>query len=181
MALPIVRPEVIELDDESDESRLEDYMTAEELAATLPRPLQAARRLPQDDGNASSPSVDDEPRPLIVTFDSCLTELLEVFPDISHHHVKSLYDEHISTGVQAFGGSLSEQLISQILDGGKYPKERDRQNELKRKRSVLQTSDEDRATEWQTHDGLLNDQKYRTQVLLSSLETGLIEVRLWNV
>ncbi|KAL8640024.1 MAG: hypothetical protein Q9228_003013 [Teloschistes exilis] len=167
MALPIFHPEVIELDDESDDSQhssLEDYMTADEIAATLHRPLGAAPGLPQDDDNDSSPLGDDEPRPLIVTFDSCLTDVLELFPDISHHHVKSLYDEHVSTGLQAFGRSLSEQLIFQILDGGKYPKERDRQNELKRKRSVLQTSDEERAAKWQTHDGLEHDQQHRNQV-----------------
>ncbi|KAI4255539.1 MAG: hypothetical protein LQ352_002527 [Teloschistes flavicans] len=168
MALRVSPPNVIEIDDESDEGqhvRLEDFMTAEELAATLHRPLRATPRLSSDiDNDSDHPTVDDEPQPPIVTFDSCLTEVLEVFPDISHHHVKSLYDDHISTALQVFGSSFAEQLISQILDGGKYPKERDRQNELKRKRSSLQTSDDERAAKWQTQETLVNDSRYRNQV-----------------
>ena len=81
-------------------------------------------------------------------YGSCLTEILELFPDISHDHVEQLYNAN----VQDFRGhrtrfSLVQHLIEKILDSGKYPKEKDRLKELKRKR--YRDSDEEELAELQ--------------------------------
>ncbi|KAL8692598.1 MAG: hypothetical protein Q9218_002414 [Villophora microphyllina] len=167
MALPLRRIDVIEIEDESDDGQnigFDNFMTNEEIEATLHHPSGVMPGIPSPGFDADLPVENGHPQPPIMTSDSCLTEVLEVFPDISRDHVKSLYDTHVSAGIQAFGGSLSEHLISQILDGGKYPKERDRQNELKRKRSSAQTSDDERAAKWQTLERPQVDSIYRSHV-----------------
>ena len=78
----------------------------------------------------------------------CLTEILELFPDISHDHVEQLYN----SDVQRFSGhgmqnSLVQHLIEKILESGKYPKEKDRLKELKRKR--YRDSDEEEIAQLQ--------------------------------
>ena len=68
-------------------------------------------------------------------FDSCLRKILELFPDISHLYVQELYDAQMLVSVQ--GQTLQttiENLTNLLLEKGKYPKERDRLKELKRKR-----------------------------------------------
>ena len=72
-------------------------------------------------------------------FDGCLEKILEVFPDISHEHCREIYDAQMLNPVQ--GQPISQTLITEILDKGKYPKEKDRQKELKRKR--LTNSDDE--------------------------------------
>ncbi|KAL8785457.1 MAG: hypothetical protein Q9195_008634 [Heterodermia aff. obscurata] len=72
-------------------------------------------------------------------FDSCLEKILEVFPDISHEHCREIYDAQMLSPVE--GQPIAQTLITQILDKEKYPKEKDRQKELKRKR--LTSSDDE--------------------------------------
>lgn len=67
-------------------------------------------------------------------YEACLQEVLEVFPDISRDHVQQLYDAQMPVPMD--GQTIPQHLISQILDKGKYPKEKDRLKELKRKRFV---------------------------------------------
>ena len=69
---------------------------------------------------------------ILLDFDACLREVLEIFPDISHDHVQELYDVQLPHPVD--GQTVAQNLITQILDKGKYPKEKDRLKELKRKR-----------------------------------------------
>lgn len=66
-------------------------------------------------------------------YGTCLKEVVEVFPDISHDHVKKLYDEHSVPMLHDFANrrNLSLSVIEQILDAGKYPKEKDRLREIK--------------------------------------------------
>ncbi|KAL8705051.1 MAG: hypothetical protein Q9201_001821 [Fulgogasparrea decipioides] len=168
MDLPLRPSNIIEIPDDSDDGhdvRLEDFMTAEELQATFPRPLDFGPGLAfqevQDRQYHQSTEVDLPSS--VVPYEVCLKDVLEVFPDVSHDHVKGLYDTAATPGSEVFGISLSEHLISQILDGGKYPKERDRLNELKRKRSLTQNSDEERAARWQAHERLRGDTLYATQ------------------
>ena len=66
-------------------------------------------------------------------------------PDVSIDYVKNLYDRHPPQNPSPDAIPISEEIISQILDSANYPKERDRQNELKRKRA---DSDEERAAQW---------------------------------
>ncbi|KAF2204861.1 hypothetical protein GQ43DRAFT_363710 [Delitschia confertaspora ATCC 74209] len=74
-----------------------------------------------------------------VNFDTVLTEqecqqkILDVFPDIERDHVLNLIRER-SAPVERTA-RWCERLIGAILDGGQYPKERDKVKELKRKRS----------------------------------------------
>lgn len=72
-------------------------------------------------------------------FGGCLEKILEVFPDISHEHCREIYDAQMLNSVE--GQPVAQTLITQILDKGKYPKEKDRQKELKRKR--LTNSDDE--------------------------------------
>ena len=83
------------------------------------------------------------------TYESCLREILEIFPDISRDHVQQMYNSDIGTVIphQRQGGMAASRLIEKILDGGAYPKERDRMRELKRKRSDKDV-DEEEAAKW---------------------------------
>ena len=99
-----------------------------------------------------------ESRALVSPYEQCLTELLEVFPDISRDHVQSLYNGldhqnglHVQTAAQI--------LIDKVLDGGKYPKEKDRIKELKRKRSD-KNNDEEEAARWKYADMRDNPSEY---------------------
>ena len=73
--------------------------------------------------------------PPLPDLERCTNELLELFPDISHEHLKDLYDIEMRNLRQ---GSDSNAVISiiieKILEKGKYPKEKDRLKDLKRKR-----------------------------------------------
>ena len=84
-------------------------------------------------------------------YESSLSEVLEVFPDISHDHVRQLY----GTWIKANGSSdraqeqnVAAELTIQIVDAGEYPKEKDRINDLKRKRSQALNSDEEEEVRW---------------------------------
>ena len=87
------------------------------------------------------------------SYEFCLKEITEVFPNICHDHVKTLFDRHclnIQNGEEAV-----HLLVEQIISSGEYPKERDRQRklkELKRKRAD-QPSDDEEAARWK-YDGL---------------------------
>lgn len=87
------------------------------------------------------------------SYQSCLKEIVEVFPDISHDHVQQIYNQHMGVPIlnQRQEGRVAPTLIEKILDGGNYPKERDRIRELKRKRSD-KDADEEEAAKWKYLD-----------------------------
>ncbi|KAL8833549.1 MAG: hypothetical protein Q9170_004204 [Blastenia crenularia] len=150
---------VIEIMDESDDDReiqLEDFMTADELNAVLRGPLAGTPGPDHHDhgNNLEAPLTEAPPALAMVTYENCLQEVLEIFPDISREHVKKLYDERQTNGAVASTISIPQALISLILDGGTYPKERDCLNELKRKRLSEQDNDDKKAAEWKNaeHD-----------------------------
>ena len=81
-------------------------------------------------------------------FGSCLHEVLDVFPDISHDHVEQLYRKIIANNPQSQqNAQVAPALIEAILDDNTYPKEKDRIKELKRKRSDG-NADEIEAAKW---------------------------------
>ena len=91
-----------------------------------------------------------------VAYCLCLHEVVEVFPDISLTHVRQLYDSHTRSEASSLpdGISSAQLLIEQILDAGKYPKERDPQREasqLKRKRESHSGGD-DETRRWINED-----------------------------
>lgn len=86
-------------------------------------------------------------------YEVCLTEILDVFPDISHDHVRQLYDVELQKiEIDSQRANISQVLILSILDQKTYPKEKDRINELKRKRSNALDSDEEEAAKWKDLD-----------------------------
>lgn len=89
-------------------------------------------------------------RPVTSPYGTCLAGLLEVFPDISREHVQSLYN-NLNLQDSPFAQTAAQVLIEKVLDGGKYPKEKDRIKELKRKRSD-KNSDEEEAARWKYAD-----------------------------
>ena len=91
-----------------------------------------------------------ESRAAISPYDTCLAEMLEVFPDISREHVQSLYS-NLNHDNDPYVQTAAEVLIEKVLDGGNYPKEKDRIKELKRKRSN-KNSDEEEAARWKYAD-----------------------------
>ncbi|KAL8947596.1 MAG: hypothetical protein Q9222_006136 [Ikaeria aurantiellina] len=155
--------EVVEITDSSDEEqdvRLEDFMTNREFEDVLhqafgltPGPIAQDNHI-----DAEIPAADTAPIVDVQQYEECRRIVLDVFPDVSHDHLRSLYDDHIATGEPVLGASSSEALISQLLDGGKYPKEKDRLNELKRKRSLK--SDDERASTWTNNERVAGDYLY---------------------
>lgn len=154
---------VIDLDDSSDEE--EAYGTP--LTGSSYRESEA--RLAADEDAEDHQSLafrDSEP---LMAFDddftfegaseppdpeqACLEKVLEVFPDIDHEHVRQMYQARplVAQG-GALNGSPSEELILKILDGGVYPKEKERRNELKRKRAASAGSSEGETAAWEAAD-----------------------------
>lgn len=94
---------------------------------------------------------------LFDAYETCLNEILEVFPDISHDHVQHIYSRHMESmgPYERQDNTVAQRLVENILDGGNYPKERDRIRELKRKRCDRNNDDEE-AAKWKYMD-LRND------------------------
>ncbi|KAL1644690.1 hypothetical protein SLS58_004151 [Diplodia intermedia] len=72
--------------------------------------------------------------PRAMTEDECLERVLEIYPDISHDHVRRMFRGGLDVGMLA-DSTWCDQLIVRILDEGKYPTEREaKRAALKRKR-----------------------------------------------
>ena len=95
-------------------------------------------------------------------YQSCLESVTECFPDVSHDYVQSLYSKQFHSFKLGEVSTLAQTLISQILDRGPYPKEKDRLkaiNELKRKRG--KSNDElQEATKWKNSDSRSDPEVY---------------------
>lgn len=75
----------------------------------------------------------------ILTDESCLQHVLEVFPDISLQHVRDLYNKAppgLSDGEQWL-----QTFIGNIVESGKYPTEKEAQKGQKRKRDAEDEQD----------------------------------------
>ena len=110
----------------------------------------------------STPSTDDDVvyvREVAVSVDNqlqedlCLAKILEVFPDISQDHVRTIYQER---RMQDFAirddrayYDPSEILIHQIIETPSYPKQRD----TKRKRPVSSNVSQEDDEKWDLDDG----------------------------
>ena len=141
-----VRPEVIDLGSSSDDS-------ARSPGSFLARSLEDRDEIsPVRFGNSLGSHENDRIGRCRRTFNTCLKEILEVFPDISHEHVQELHSRALSENPSEDG--IARNLIEQILDGGNYPKERERLRELnalKRKRED-RNSDDEEAARWKYVD-----------------------------
>ncbi|KAL8707581.1 MAG: hypothetical protein Q9220_007422 [cf. Caloplaca sp. 1 TL-2023] len=152
--------EIIDSDDEDRDFGLENFMTKEELEDALGEALN----LTPDEGvqnnqiESETPVVQDAPNTGPQSYDECHRRVLEIFPDVSHDHLRKLHDDHLANTEALPLATPSNALISRLLDGGKYPKEKDRLNELKRKRSLV--SDDERASLWTDNERLAGDSLY---------------------
>jgi len=155
------QPVVIDLDDSSDEEGI--YGTPltgsfEESGSRLAADEDAQNHQPLAFRDADDLAFDDD-----FTFEeaveppdpeqACLEKVLEVFPDIDHEHVRQLYQARplVPEG-SALIENASEELILKILDGGVYPKEKERRSELKRKRATSAGSSEGETAAWEAAD-----------------------------
>ena len=125
--------------EESDHSLFDNYLN-EDVSGVHISPMPSRTPVAQC----------SETRTVISPYETCLAELLEVFPDISREHVQSLYN-NLNLQGSPFAQTAAQVLIEKVLDGGKYPKEKDRIKELKRKRSD-KNSDEEEAARWKYAD-----------------------------
>lgn len=89
-------------------------------------------------------------RVVVSPYEECLAEVVEVFPDISREHVQSLYNS-LTHEDNLYAQTAAQVLIEKVLDGDKYPKEKDKMKELKRKRSD-KNNDEEEAARWKYAD-----------------------------
>ena len=126
--------------EDSDDSLFNNYLN-DDVSGVHTSPLPGRTPAPYSSG----------PRMAASPYETCLAEILEVFPDISREHVQSLYDNLNHQATTPFAQTAAQVLIERILDGGKYPKEKDRIKELKRKRSD-KNSDEEEAARWKYAD-----------------------------
>lgn len=88
--------------------------------------------------------------------DSCLAKILEVLPDISQDHVRTLYQERRTQDFQYSAirddrarYDPSEHLIQQIMEQPSYPKQRD----TKRKRPLSSDASQGDDDKWGAGDG----------------------------
>ena len=106
------------------------------------------------------PAIVTDPK---ILYQLYLDKILEVFPDICLDHARSLYDARCRGDqeyqVDGSDDDISQLIIMQILDAGKYPKEKDKKKKLKRKRSSESGSDGEEA-EWLDPDRPANSLSY---------------------
>ena len=151
------RREVIDLGSSSDE----DSFPGTHDPTPTPRSPDSIDGVNLRNGNLSGhlrrndllPESERSLQPREMSYKFCLQGVTEVFPEICHEHVRHLYDQHHMS--LTFDEDVTQALIEQIMDSGKYPKERDRLKklkELKRKRED-QRSDDEEAARWK-YDGL---------------------------
>ena len=89
-----------------------------------------------------------------VLYQIYLDQILGVFPDICLDHIKKLFNAHIRAGNDQSAitaNDFSQAIITQILDTGRYPKEKDKRRDLKRKRPTKEESD-DEGIKWTSPD-----------------------------
>lgn len=97
----------------------------------------------------------------MLTEDDCLQRILEIFPDIAHDHVLESYRAKFTYGIETPELSTvtawRTDFVNTLIESGKYPKERERRQELKRKR---EDSNRDDATEFEKENREAVDQSY---------------------
>lgn len=145
--------------EDSDDSFFDDYLN-EEVSGVHISPVP---------GRTTTPYSSD-PHATVSSYDTCLAEILEIFPDISREHVQTLYN-NLNHQNGPYAQTAAQILIEKVLDGGNYPKEKDRIKELKRKRSD-RNSDEEEAARWKYADMRDNALEY-SKVAYVSLFYGV--------
>ncbi|KAF7886075.1 hypothetical protein EAF00_010178 [Botryotinia globosa] len=151
-------------DEENDEGinrvLLEDYtFQAEYNRASLASPsFVDPSRLHQP----FQPSPTNLHQPMVETKTECINAVVVVFPEICRDHVASLYEKVSFT---------SDRLIAHILDqadtGTPYPKAKDVQKQLKRKRVL--TEEEEAIQKYEAADRIVGPALYLERTLIRSI------------
>ncbi|KAL2354405.1 hypothetical protein BJ546DRAFT_1061416 [Cryomyces antarcticus] len=82
---------------------------------------------------------------------TCLEKVLEVLPDICHEHVLGIY-RTLNGGNGPSNIDHSGHVFEQIFQASSYPKDRDRRQQLKRKRSTSDDYEDEARKEWDVPD-----------------------------
>ena len=145
-------PNLIDLDDDSDDSFFSQEVVDESRIGHGVEGLSISPsrgRTEHVNGGQRNPPED---------YQACLTDMLDVFPDISHEYVQEIYNKHMESRGPYQPESPSQALIEKVLDSGHYPKEKDRR---KRKFSE-RDSDEEEAAKWKYKDLRDDPNQYQT-------------------
>lgn len=119
MANNLLNKEIIDLDSDFSDDDI-SYGTPQPYS---PEPPNLNQHPSDQEGEGSCPEA----------YQKCLKAVLVVFPGISHYHVEQLWNKS-AWGSLIGTDELNQRLIERILDGGTYPKERDRLRELKKRK-----------------------------------------------
>lgn len=145
-------PHLIDLDDDSDGSIFSEEIVDE---SRIGRGVEGLSISPSR-GRTEHANGGHRTRP--EDYQACLTDILDVFPDISHEYVQEIYNKHMESRGPYQPESPSQALIEKVLDSGHYPKEKDRR---KRKFSE-RDSDEEEAAKWKYKDLRDDPNQYQT-------------------
>ncbi|KAK3706946.1 hypothetical protein LTR37_012445 [Vermiconidia calcicola] len=116
----------------------------------LEPPVVGAAAGPIAENDHDAPVAIDNDRTL--TADDCLQRVLDIFPDISHEHVISLYHGFDQEGDYEIlpGQARLDNIIEQLVSGTSYPKQEKGKKALKRKREV--STDDSQIKKWEQED-----------------------------
>ncbi|KAI9730342.1 MAG: hypothetical protein M1834_005852 [Cirrosporium novae-zelandiae] len=83
----------------------------------------------------------------------CFDKVLEVFPDASHRHIHQICKNKLSSSEASHSFEyICQEIILDIIEAGKYPKEANELGSNSRKRAHSSTSSEDDIERWQQTD-----------------------------
>lgn len=140
----------IDLDLFPDEDSEEDFFTIAQATFNASKPQGPPTIQPNHP--AVPPNLSRDTRDHHAQFEKCFKNLSDVFPDISSEYVRNLFDTWVRVPRSLDDADpindACHDLTVQILDTTSYPKEKDRINELKRKRSDALDSDEEEKLLW---------------------------------
>ena len=172
--------EIIVIEDDSSDTTKDDGSDDGSLGEEIMRTTLALQEIDEAALDITHSPFDnafnfDQPlRPSTITIDPktryrlYLDKVLEVFPDISLDHARSLYDTSQQQPLHSPDDDVSQAIITQILDTGKYPKEKDKKKDTKRKRTTGSGSDED-DSEWTSPDRSTGWPLYSGHVYVNSI------------
>lgn len=117
-------------DDYDHDDYFDDEMQAREMTAEGTRPSPPRANQPAVAGPSRNPQV-QQPEPALETRVQCVDMVLMVFPGICRDYVSELYD-----GVSPSSDGLIAHILDKVDKGTEYPRAKDLQKALKRKRDL---------------------------------------------
>ncbi|KAF5872764.1 putative ring finger protein [Botrytis fragariae] len=108
------------------------------------------------------PSPDNLNQPIMETKTECINSVVAVFPEICRDHVNSLYEK-----VSFTSGRLIAHILDQADTGTPYPKAKDVQKQLKRKRVL--TEEEEAVQKYEAAGRIVGPALYLERTLIRSI------------